>query len=169
MSAHIARVTALVSVLTICIAGCGSDEPKPGAATQPSAPAANPAEPATAPAPPSPPPRAAKPRDGVEGVQITDVGVLPDGFPEDIPTYPDATPAGSLALPGDMLSSFQTSDSVDDVYEFYRAGFQKQGWSIVEESDDRSHLRATKQGRTADIRLGKGREGTEIAVIVEGG
>jgi len=170
MPADFARVSALVSVLAICLAGCGSDEPKQTAAKPavPAQPAASPARPNT-PAAPAPPPRVAPPLENIEDVQITDAGVMPDGFPSDVPTYPKATPAGSLALPGNMLSSFQTNDRVEDVYEFYRAEFQKRGWPITDESDDRSHLRAEKDGRTADVRLGRGGSGTEIAVIVEGG
>ena len=164
MHADRARATALALGLTIFLA-CGDETPKPAPAT-PGATAAIPAKPAP---PPPPPPPARTPSAAREDVQITDEGVLPPEFPTDVPTYPGASPAGGLAIPGDMMSSFQTKDSVEDVYEFYRAELPKQGWTIVGESDNRGHLRAEKSGRTADIRLGRGKSGTDIAVIIEGG
>src|SRR6187455_1711807 len=109
---------------------CGSDEPAP---TEPAAPAeTTPAAPAAPVEPAAPAPTADA---GDPGGTVTD-GVLPEGFPSDVPVYPGATPGASMTMPGlGVFATFQTDAAVDAILTHYRGELAKSGWSVSDTPD----------------------------------
>src|SRR5438128_1074262 len=68
-----------------------------------STPGSTPQEPAqAAPGEPAPPAGAmpAAPGAGAAGEAIANEGAIPEGYPNDVPVYPGATPGSSMSMPG---------------------------------------------------------------------
>lgn len=94
-------------------------------------------------------------------------GTLPDAFPDDFPVYDDADVASSTSFEGEGQVQYHvtlaTSDSVDDVYEWYKDELDSQGWTI-----DEDMKMSTDDGETAALSVTKGDMGASVTVS-EGG
>jgi hypothetical protein len=55
---------------------------------------------------------------------------IPDGFPEDVPVYPDAKVMGGMAAGGGGMVTLQSEDDPDEVVDFYREKLVEEGWSL---------------------------------------
>ncbi len=162
-----ARTAALLGFFSLLVAAiaCGG-----GSETSEGAPAA----PESASAPQTPPasPEGTRPLEipsdagGTGGAQISE-GELPANMPEDIPIYPQAEPATSLMASGrGGLITLSSARPVADVVSFYNDALPGQGWTIekVEETDLRTQITATKDGRTANVVAVRKGDTTEILV-----
>ncbi len=102
---------------------------------------------------------------------------LPKEFPSDVPSYEGATVTQTAFFrePGNQsfLLIFLTTDSQDDVIEFYRQEFQKHGWSVLSgapfglaERIDFRDERRDIQGDVLANRFDRDRRYTEVRVQV---
>jgi len=137
--------------------GCGSgDSPAPEPATAPTPEAA-----AAVPAPPAAPGET----ESIPEATATE-GVIPEGYPSDVPVYPGSAPGPAMAMPG--LGVFATSDSgdtADAILSHFRGELTKAGWAV--EDAPAGGLDATKEGRSVQVRTrAKEAGGTEIAVNI---
>jgi hypothetical protein len=149
---------ALASIGWACGGGEESSSP---------APAATPAEPGEA-APPAAAMPAA-PGEAAPGEAIAEDGVIPEGFPSDVPVYPGAKPGSSMTMPGlGVFATFESSDAVAKIVEHYRSELTKAGWSVTDSADG-GGIDATKSDRSVQMRARQSEQGgTEIAVNVSG-
>jgi hypothetical protein len=140
---------------------CSGDE---GTPPQPSA---SPAEPAQAQPAPSEAARPAAPGEAAQGDTIASEGVVPEGYPTDVPVYPGSTPGSSMTMPGlGVFATFESDDTVDKIVEHYRTELTKGGWSVTD-SPDGGGVDATKGNRSVQVRARKDDQGhSEIAVNV---
>ena len=127
---RLARAGLLVCAIALgsIAVACGNDE---SGAPEP---AATPAEP-TQPVPGEPAPSAAVTPDEADEAPdvIVTEGVIPEGFPSDIPVYPGATIGSSMTTPGlGVFATFETDDGVDAILSHYRSELAKNGWSVVD-------------------------------------
>lgn len=157
-SFHPFAAAILVAMLWLAL-GCGSDE-RPTASEEES-PAATPAP--TPAADPSPTPDTAE--SDLERAVITD-DVVPEGYPSDVPIYPNATAGPAMAVPGmGLFATFLSDDEVADVLDHYRSELSGSGWSLEEFPG--FGFDATKEGRSVEVRARRNDEGkTEIAVNI---
>src|SRR5262245_2585885 len=168
---RLARATPLVCAIAVgsIAVACGSDE------TQTPAPEATPAQPgATEPAPgQTPPAPAAAPSAAEDDGAMPDVtlseGVLPDGYPSDVPVYPGANIGSTMTQPGlGVFSTFDTDDGVDGILTYYRSELAKNGWSVVDSASG-DGVDGTKGNRSVQMRARKNEENrTEIAISITG-
>lgn len=102
---------------------------------------------------------------------------LPKEFPPDLPVYQGATITGSAFVrqPGNesFLLIFLTTDSQDDVIEFYREAFQQRGWRVLagaalglEERIDFRDDRGDIQGDVLADRFSRDRRYTQVRLQV---
>lgn len=155
-----------IALASLAVA-CGDNEPST------SEPAAAPVEPgAAAPAAPAPAPPVAATPDAAEedfGDPIVTEGVIPEGFPKDVPIYPGANIGSSISGPGlGVFVTFDTDDPVDAILAHYRSELAKGGWSVVDTAGG-DGLDATKEQRTVQVRARPNEEQqdrTEIAVTI---
>ena len=62
-------------------------------------------------------------------------GKLPESFPQDIPMYPGARPAGVLSVGGEgAAGAFVAPAPLAQVYEFFHTELVSSGWKIVGEN-----------------------------------
>ena len=128
-------------------------------------PAASPGEPAQAqPAPGAAAAPAAAQTGEAPEATATD-GVIPEGYPSDVPVYPGATPGSAMSMPGlGVFATFTSADSVDKILEHYRTELAKGGWS-VSDSPDGGGVDGTKGTRSVQVRARQDEQGrSEIAV-----
>ena len=146
---QIASAGSLVAILSLVLA-CGGDD----GGNEPSATESTP----SAQAPPKAP---------VPASTVTDKG-LPDGFPSDIPLYPGAKSERSLGIPGGpTLAAFSSGDDVESVLSFYTDQLSGAGWEVSETGGQNRGIRASKDGRSVNIRVDARPEGTtNIAIVV---
>jgi hypothetical protein len=141
---------ALAFLATSVTFACGGDEtPAPPALTPPTAEA-----PASTPGPAVPP--------------VRDAVALPKDFPEDVPTYPGATSVVSSSVPEEgTLVSFESQDTAEAVFEFYRNQLVERGWAVEGEmsSADQRMLIAGKGPRKTSV-LVEGSEGATTHVTL---
>jgi hypothetical protein len=139
---------------------CSGDEGTPPE------PSASPAEPAQAqPAPNEAAPPAATP--AAPGDSVASEGVIPEGYPTDVPVYPGSTPGSSMTMPGlGVFATFESDDAVEKIVEHYRTELTKGGWSVTDSADG-GGVDATKGNRSVQVRARKDDQGrSEIAVNV---
>jgi len=55
---------------------------------------------------------------------------LPKNFPKDVPIYPGARIEAGGRMGKDVAVTLKTSDSPDQVQEFYQKALQRQGWKV---------------------------------------
>jgi hypothetical protein len=158
----LACAIALASIGT----ACGSDEPSatPAPTAAPTAPAPGEAVPGAAgiPAPP--------PADATAGETIAAEGVIPEGFPSDVPVYPGAVPGSSMSMPGlGVFATFESNDAAAQIVEHYRGELSKGGWSVTDSADG-GGVDATKDKRSVQVRARQTEQGNaEIAINVSEG
>ena len=152
-----------LAICAICGLGCGSDD-APDASPTPVT-----GESGGAPAPS--PERRVVPIETSAGAQAEAEivqGELLSDFPSDIPAFPGATPKTSMSVPGQgTLATFSSSSSKDDVLAFYRRELESRGWSVSD--GQRGGINATKDGRTAQIKVLADGSKSEIAINLFGG
>lgn len=103
-------------------------------------------------------------------------GSLAEGFPEEFPVYDGAAVESSTAFNGDGQAQYSavlvTSDSMADVYAWYKTQLPSNGWTIVNDIEVNtadaatSMLSATREGMEANMGVSQGDAGTEIAATV---
>jgi len=107
-------------------------------------------------------------KEGVGAIsgQFGENAEIPDGFPEDVPIYPDAKVVGSMLAGGGGMVTLQTGDDPGEVTAFYRENLVKEGWSIASEMDlGGQHLLAVeKGGRNGAVQIS--REGSDTNILV---
>ena len=164
------RWLALGIALGAIALACGSGEtakteaPKTPSAVAPEAPAA-PQAPSAAAAPES-----QSDDDSLDVLPKVTEGVVPEGFPSDVPTYPRGGAGSAFTMAGvGVFASFLTEDAADPVISFYRSELAKNGWT-VKDSADGAGVDGTKGDRTVQVRARPDPEGkTEIAINVSTG
>lgn len=96
---------------------------------------------------------------------------LPEGFPDDVPVYPQANivTASQLAGQGFMVQG-RSADAIDAIGAFYSSGMTGRGWT--QDSAQRTpamHIaQYSKAGRTASVSLVPDKDGTTIQLTVMG-
>ena len=81
-------------------------------------------------------------------------GALPQDLPPDVPSYPGASVvSSSRASEQGLLVAFQSKDSPEKVFEFYREKLAEQGWQVEGEmsSADQRMMIAAKGDRKASV------------------
>jgi hypothetical protein len=127
-------------------------------------PAATPGEPAQAQPSEAAAPPAAAPA-GEEPEAISTDGVIPEGYPSDVPVYPGATPGSAMSMPGlGVFATFTSDDTVEKILEHYRTELSKGGWSVTD-APDGGGVDGTKGIRSVQVRAREDEQGrSEIAV-----
>ena len=152
-SARITRSLAAAIALASLALACGGDE------SAPAEPAATPGE--AAPAPSEAAPAANMP---APGDAVAQEGVVPEGYPSDVPVYPGATPGSSMAMPGvGVFATFVSNDSVEKILAHYREELTKGGWTVQDTADGMG-IDATKESKSVTVSARQTDNGTEIAV-----
>ena len=107
---------------------------------------------------------AAAPSDQAPEATATD-GVIPEGYPSDVPVYPGSTPGSAMSMPGlGVFATFVTDDAVEKILEHYRSELSKGGWSVTD-APDGGGVDATKGKRSVQVRARQNDQGrSEIAV-----
>ena len=94
-------------------------------------------------------------------------------LPVDVPSYPGASVVASSSAPKQgILISFQSKDTPEKVFEFYRQKLPAQGWNVEGEmsSADQRMLIAGKGDRKASVLVSAGDAGlTEITLTLTHG
>ena len=158
----------IVGLLGIFVAlGCGSSE------EEAAAPAATAAPVKIGDTPKNPEVVAAKRAAANAGAQIKQ-GELPEGFPTDLPVFPDSQPKTSMMVGSSGLVVLSSPASIADVVAHYREELPSQGWTVdaVTESASgtKATIRAHKDSRqtTVSINQAQGGSGTEIGISLKG-
>ena len=91
---------------------------------------------------------------------------VPDGFPKDVPIYPDAKVVGSMLTGEGTILTLQTADDPGKVTAFYRKNLSKEGWSLASEIDlGGQHVLAMEKGeRSGAVQIS--REGNDTNILV---
>ena len=107
------QIAWLTALLLLLGTACGDSQPE----AQPGPPKAPEAAEAT------PPPAADPAPDGTGIEELIGAGMIPDGFPDDMPLFPAAEASNWMAPPGaGTLVLFDSSASPDEVFAFLRRG-----------------------------------------------
>jgi hypothetical protein len=91
---------------------------------------------------------------------------IPDGFPEDIPIYPDSeVVAGMLAGAGGMVT-LHTGDDIETVSAFYREKLVEEGWTLGPEMDigPQRVLPMQKEGQNGAVQISRDGDLTKIVL-----
>jgi hypothetical protein len=91
---------------------------------------------------------------------------IPEGFPKDVPIYPDAKVVGSMLAGGRGMVTLQTGDDPGKAASFYRENLAKEGWSIVSEMNlgGQQVLAVEKGDRNGAVQIS--REGSHTNILV---
>ncbi len=107
-------------------------------------------------------------------------GALAEGFPEEFPIYDGATVKASAAVESggktQYSATLSTSDSVTDVYDWYKSELSSDGWAIENDmhistgEGESAVLAAKKSGMEAAATIAQddGATAIVIALMVEG-
>ncbi|MDH3211967.1 MAG: hypothetical protein OEM05_05735 [Myxococcales bacterium] len=91
------------------------------------------------------------PEPGVESPLAGEIA-LPEGFPSDVPRYPDAELISVNVHGADMLVSFETTGDPREVADRLERDFASHGWSAKTFHEDvGSSIFADKEGRDATV------------------
>lgn len=78
--------------------------------------------------------------------------VIPDSFPSDFPLYPSGKVDSAFeGVQGNFLVSAKTADAPTEVYTWYLAELERNGWNVDQKLD-----RAIQAGAFANISCSKG-------------
>ena len=95
---------------------------------------------------------------------------LPADYPEDVPRLPGATPVMANSAPGEgsLVVMFEAETPAEEVFSFYRQGFEEAGWKIAREVQVAGQhiLLARKEDREANLIVGGHGEKSQIALKV---
>jgi hypothetical protein len=161
-----ARRVAVIALGPLAFACGGEESAPPAAAPSPEAAIEQPATPA--PEPGAPPATATTPAPDPGGI-ATD-GVIPEGYPSDIPVYPGADPGPAMTMPGlGLFVTFESDDTPEAILTHFRTELANNGWA-VQDSADGDGVDGTKEGRSVQVRARTAESGrSEIAVSVDEG
>jgi hypothetical protein len=157
---------ALAGALAVGSLACGSEKTPTPEAAAPSTSNSAPGMPDSAAPSEATPPVTDQGTDQGSGEDaIASEGVIPEGFPSDVPIYPGATPGSSMAMPGlGVFATFQTGDSVDKILSHYRSELANGGWSVAD-TPTGDGVDGTKGKRSVQVRVRAGEDGnSEIAI-----
>ena len=103
-------------------------------------------------------------------------GALTEGFPKEFPIYDDTDVESSAVVKADGQAHYSaalvTSDSVADVYTWYKTQLPSNGWTIENDAQistadgATSMLSAKRDGMQANMGIMQKDAGTEIAVTL---
>jgi hypothetical protein len=103
-------------------------------------------------------------------------GALAEGFPKEFPVYDDADVESSAVVKADGQAHYSaalvTSDSVADVYSWYKTELPSNGWTIENDAQistadgATSMLSAKRDGMQANAGIAQGDGETVIAVTI---
>ncbi len=96
---------------------------------------------------------------------------IPDGFPKDVPVYPDATVVAGMAAGEGGMVTLQTGDDPDEIVAFYREELKSEGWSLEGEMNlgGQRILPIEKGGRSGAVQISREGGDTTILIIVDAG
>lgn len=96
---------------------------------------------------------------------------IPDGFPKDVPVYPDATVVAGMASDEGGMVTLKTGDDPDEIVAFYREGLRSEGWSLESEMNlgGQQILPIEKGGRSGAVQISREGGDTTILIIVDAG
>ena len=96
---------------------------------------------------------------------------IPDGFPKDVPVYPDATVVAGMAAGDGGMVTLQTGDDPDEIAAFYREELRSEGWSLEGEMNlgGQRVLPIEKGGRSGAVQISSEGGETTILIIVDAG
>jgi hypothetical protein len=91
---------------------------------------------------------------------------IPDGFPDDVPVYPDARVVGGMVAGEGGMLTLQTGDDLEEVADFYGEKLAKEGWSLGPPIDlsDRRLLPFEKGGRSGAVQIS--REASDTTILI---
>jgi hypothetical protein len=92
---------------------------------------------------------------------------IPDGFPKDVPVYPDATVVAGMAGGEGGVVTLKTGDDPDEIVAFYREELRSGGWSLEGEMNlagQRRILQIEKGGRSGAVQIS--REGVDTTILI---
>lgn len=94
---------------------------------------------------------------------------IPDGFPKDVPVYPDASVVAGVAAGGGGMITLQTGDDPDEIVAFYREELTGEGWSLASEMDigDQRILPIEKGDRNGAVQISREGGDTTILIIID--
>jgi hypothetical protein len=109
--------------------------------------------------------------EGEKGIQaeIGEQVKLPADFPRDVPVYPGAVAQAAFARSAEgMLVSFRSSDSKEEVFEFYASELESSGWEIEGEMEvgGQRMLTAVKQDRQAVLTIMGDETGVGVTIAL---
>jgi hypothetical protein len=105
---------------------------------------------------------------GDDGVTNLSTVSLPDDFPDDVPTYPDATLAVAAEMPTGFTVVHNSADAVDDVSAFFKTELEEEGWEVGQTIDtpQGSMIVATKDDRQVGVTIGAEDDQTTISTTI---
>lgn len=98
-------------------------------------------------------------------------GELPKGYPADLPSPPQSTPAQSLLIPGHGgLVTFVSKASRQDVIDHFKKSLPEQGWTIDSTTEHASQtlIKASKGARHANVSIEESSKGVEVGIALAG-
>ena len=94
-------------------------------------------------------------------------GAADSGLPDDVPAYPNGEQSFSMA----GMTSFETSDGVSEVGDFYRERLAAEGWTIGSDDEMEGMVQQVwnKDERTLTLLVSEEEDGSSIMISIEGG
>jgi hypothetical protein len=105
----------------------------------------------------------------------SDEGKLPDGFPRDFPVYDDMKIGSTSRMGNEETVSYyveaESRDDFDEVYEWYKAELEDEGWEITTDlltTDGNSDtvLLVKKGDDSASVTITEVDSGVDVGIIV---
>jgi len=105
----------------------------------------------------------------------SDEGKLPDGFPRDFPVYDDLKIGSTSRMGNEETVSYyveaESRDDFDEVYEWYKAELEDEGWEITTDlltTDGNSDtvLLVKKGDDSASVTITEVDSGVDVGIIV---
>lgn len=113
--------------------------------------------------------------DGAVTMDSTE-GEMPENFPDDFPMYDGIEVDSTSTFDGENDATFYvnllSSDSPKDIYDWYKAAFADEGWTIEgdvfmsDDSGETGMLTVKKDKASGTLTVGAGSESTEVGVIL---
>ncbi len=99
---------------------------------------------------------------------IGDEVEIPDEFPEDVPIFPGSRPMASMSAPDGFIVTFKSSETQQDIFDFYQSSLVESGWEILDEPVFRSPLSldAVKENRKISVVVAGTKGDSRVSVIV---
>jgi hypothetical protein len=93
---------------------------------------------------------------------------IPDGFPEDVPVYPDARVVGGMVAGEGGMLTLQTDDDPEEVADFYRENLAEEGWSLGPPMDlmGQRLLPIEKGDRSGAVQISRKASDTTILITI---